>query len=148
MSLNKKNRSPNGFAALAILVAFAILLLLYFLDITAIFKPVSRAVKSASPVNRPWLEESRILGPDKLIKLPKPPKPQLDEPIVLTATVTRDGQDRGEVTIEFNTAGEVSGSWGCEYTHEERHCRIDADFAGNIDISKTFTNKKTTDNFP
>ena len=129
---------------LAVLVAVAILMLLYFIDIKAIFGPKLRT-KSEKPTVRPWLEEQRIAGDDVLIKMPKAPKPVIDQDFTVTGQVISDDSDRGEINISFNTAGEVSGDWFCEYSVESRDYTFEADFAGNIDITKTYSDKKDKD---
>jgi len=131
----KKN---SGFAIVIVLAALVILMLLYFIDIKALFGPSLNAKKGSAPQSRPWLEEDLILGPDKLITLPKPPKPSLDEALTITAFVSRGEDERGEMVLEFNTQGEVSGSWSCEYSHDQKDYSIEAAFAGNIDVEKTY----------
>ncbi len=137
-------RERPGFAILIVLVAIAIMLLLYSMDIKAIFGP-NLPTKYSPKDQRPWLEEERILGPDQIIKMPEAPKATLDEDLSLTGAVTLKGEDRGEVRLRFTTMGEVSGSWYCEYSHEDRDYRYEATFAGNIDIDKTYTDKQGED---
>lgn len=125
-------RLRGGFAILLVLVVIVIMLLLYFIDIKAIFGP-NLPTKSSPKDQRPWLQENLILGPDQFIKLPQPPKPTIDEDFSITAPVTFDGVDRGQVTIDFNTQGEVSASWQCRYSLENRDYTYQANFTGNID---------------
>jgi len=124
-----------------VLVAIVILMMLYFIDIQAIFGPNLKN-KSGKPTLRPWLQEDRLAGPDELIKMPKPPKPTIDEDFAVTADVTSDGAGRGKVILEFNTAGEVTGNWSCEYSNNDRDYSFAADFAGNIDVTKTFSDDR------
>jgi hypothetical protein len=138
------NRHSGGFALIIILVAMAILLLLYFTQIDVLFEPASPG-KSTRTEHRPWLEEDRIVPGDKLIKPPRPPRPKLNEPITLTAPVFLDDSRRGIITVGFTAVGEVGGSWGCEYSHGNRDYALDAVFTGNIDITKTYSEGGTTD---
>jgi hypothetical protein len=134
----------RGAALLLLLIAIAILALLYTVQIDTFFGTGRRGGRSA-PEHRPWLEESRIVPGDKLIPLPEPPKPTLDEPHTLTAAVSLDGSDRGTATLDFAISGEVSGTWYSEYSSQARDYIMEADFAGNIDIDKTWTQGETTD---
>jgi hypothetical protein len=143
-NLWQRQRS-GGYAILIVVVAVALLVLLYFMDIQAIFGP-SVSVKQARPEERPWLEEGLIVAADKLIKLPKPPKPELKEPFRITAPVFFNESERGQVTLYFTAAGEVSGSWYCEYSHESRDYAFDATFTGNIDVTKAYTKNDRVDN--
>jgi hypothetical protein len=53
--------------------------------------------------------------------------------------------DRGTATLEFAVSGEVSGTWRCEYSHEDRDYTFDAAFAGNIDASNTYSEQGVVD---
>ena len=140
MTLRPKEQ--NGFAILIVLVAVAIVMILYMVDMTAIFGPGS----GRRPLEKPlWQEENRIVGPDVFIKPPKVPKPSLDSSISLTAPVTRGDSSRGNISIEFNTIGEVAGKWNTSYQHDNKEYTFDAKFTGNIDVSKTYSAGKKTD---
>ena len=134
----------SGFVLLIVLVAVAIMMVLYFLDFSVIFGPGIKT-KSGAAESRPWLEENLIAEPDKLIELPKRPKPALDEDFSLTAQVTRDDDKRGEVIIDFADNGQVSGSWQCQYSHDKRNDSFEAAFAGNIVADKSYSDEKTND---
>ncbi len=77
--------------------------------------------------------------------MPKPPKPQLDEPVKLTAAVTREGDDRGQLIIEFADDGSVTTFWSCEYAQADRYYAYTAESAGNIDVSKEYLDKEIAD---
>ena len=124
-------RMRCGFAILTLLVVIAIILLLYFIDMKAIFGP-NLPTKSSPKDQRPWLKEDLILKPDQFIKLPQPPKPTIEEDFSIIAPVTFNGENRGEVTIDFNAHGEVSASWYCRYSLENRDYTCEANFTGNI----------------
>lgn len=134
----------RGFVLLLVLVAVAILALLYVIQIDAFFGPVAPGGRTPAE-HRPWLEEGRIVPSDKLIKLPEPPKPELNKPLTVTARVQLDESERGTVILDFTVAGEVAGAWHCEYSHDNRNYTFDASFAGNIDATKTYSKGKATD---
>ena len=134
----------RGFVLLLVLVAVAILALLYVIQMDAFFGPVSPG-KSTRAEHRPWLEEGRIVPGDKLIKPPQPPKPVLSEPLTLAARVMIDESDRGSATLEFAISGEVKGAWYSEYSNEDRDYTMEATFAGNIDTDKTYSEGEIID---
>jgi len=134
----------QGSVLLAILLAMVILMLVYYIDVTTIFGP-SLPRKTDKPQSRPWLEEERIVSAEKLITMPKPPKPQLDEPVKLNAAVTREGDDRGLLIIEFADDGSVKTYWFCEYVQTDRYYAYSAQTAGNIDVSKEYMNNEIFD---
>lgn len=140
--LNKQNRP--GAAVLMLLIAVVILLMLYFLSASAIFKP-GRIPKMSRPEDRPWLEEGRILSSDTIIDLPDPPKPELNETLLIAASVTLNGQDRGQLDLDFDTQGRVSGFWESSFLQENRRTTFEAESQGNIDIGKTYTEKEKQD---
>ena len=130
-------RRESGFAILIVLVAVAILMLLYFVNISTIFNPSRGGTKRAA-VERPWFEEDRIVAADAEVKLSRRPKPLVDEPVEIRAAVKRDEQDRGEMLIEFDVDGRVRCEWSCEYVHGDRSYSYSAESAGNIDAKKKF----------
>ncbi len=119
-------------------------MLVYYIDVTTIFGP-SLPRKTDKPQSRPWLEEERILSAEKLITMPKPPKPQLDEAVTLTAAVTREGDERGRMIIEFAGDGGVTTFWSCEYAQADRYYAYTAESAGNIDVSKEYIENEILD---
>jgi len=139
-----KGLCRRGFAVLLLLVAIAILALLYVIQMDAFFGPVAPGGRTLAE-HRPWLEEDRIVPSDQLIRPPQPPKPAINEPLMLNARVQLDESDRGTATLKFAVSGEVSGTWYCEYSHDDRNYRFDASFAGNIDVTKTYSEGETTD---
>lgn len=137
-------RCRRGLVVLLLLVAIVILAILYVIQMDAFFGPVVPGGRTPAE-HRPWLEEDRIVPSDKLIKPPQPPKPAINEPLMLNARVQLDGSDRGTATLEFAVSGEVSGTWYCEYSHDDRDYRFDASFAGNIDVTKTYSEGDVAD---
>jgi len=136
----------QGSVLLAILLGMVILMLVYYIDVTTIFIfGPSLPRKTDKPQSRPWLEEERIVSAKKLITLPKPPKPQLDEAVKLTAAVTREGDERGQLIIEFGGDGGVTTFWSCEYAQADRYYAYTGESAGNIDGSKEYIENEISD---
>ncbi len=130
-------RKCRGSALLALLVSVAILLALFFVDFKSIFRPKPQLSKSGEVL--PWFEEDRLVGPSKPIKLPTPPKPALgDQDFTITAKVTRQGQERGRIEMEFRPDGLIEGVWNAQFTQDKREAEFSANFNGNIDVTKTY----------
>ena len=134
----------GGFIILGTVVVVAILLILYMMQVSTFFQG---SIPGGSDRRRekPWHVEDRILGKETLIKMPKPPKPEIDDAFVLDADVTRQGDSRGTMRLDFADNGEVSGVWTCGYSHEDRHYTYEASFAGNIDVGVTFSDRDGDD---
>lgn len=141
------NRRTRGFVAmLGILVVVAIMLVIIFIQARGFFQPTGNFRSWKEPgYDRPWLEKDRILPASKPIPMPFEPKPVLDNDIDITAPVTLDGQDRGAVTLSFNNRGEVRGSWETAYEYPGEKYTYTAEFAGNVDIEKTWEDKTGPD---
>ena len=118
---------------LVVLMAIVIVMLLYFVGMSTIFAPALN--RGRVTTSRPWLDEERILGPDKIIAMPEPPRPTITEPINLVAAVSRNDADRGMMTLDFDVDGTVKGKWQCRYSHDEQDYAYDSEFAGNIDVN-------------
>lgn len=134
----------RGFAVLLLLLAIAILAILYILQMEAFFGPVAPGGQSTAK-HKPWLEEDRIVPSDQLIKPPRPPKPAISEPLTLSAQVRMDESDRGTALLEFAISGEVKGTWYSEYSNKARDYTMEATFVGNIDASKTYSEGEAAD---
>ena len=129
----------RGSVMLVVLMAIVIGMLIYFMSISTIFSPSLNRGRVA--VSRPWLEEERILGSDKLIAMPEPPRATIKAPINLVAAVTRNDAERGTMTLSFDVDGTVKGKWQCQYSHDERYYAYDSTFAGNIDVDVTYASE-------
>ncbi len=132
----------KGSILIALLIGMAILLILYAMDFRAMF---GTGRLPAQPEEVPWRQEDRLASGDKLIKLPSPPKPTIDDDFTILAPVIRDDACRGEITLNFKYTGAIDGTWSCQYQHESRHYAFDADFTGNIDVTKKFIDESGTD---
>ncbi|MHC4636597.1 MAG: hypothetical protein ACYTBP_04880 [Planctomycetota bacterium] len=131
--MSRKARS--GFALLIVLIAVAIVMVLYFINLMAIWGPIKPPEKAPS---RPWLEEERIITDGSAIKLPKAPKPELKSPFSITAQVEREQAERGQIKLHFTPDGKIVGQWGCSYSSREQGHKFTSVFQGNVDISKTY----------
>ena len=129
----------RGSVMLAVLMAMAIVMLLYFVSFNTIFAPSLNRGKVTT--SRPWLDEERILGADKIIAMPEPPMPTITEPINLAAAVTRNDADRGAMTLIFDVDGTIKGKWQCRYSHDEQDYTYDSAFAGNIDVDVAYSSE-------
>lgn len=135
-----QSRNKQGYALIGLLVVIVIIMILYFLDISAIFKPPRKVIPKA-PQSRPWLQEDLLVTDDnKIIDLPESPKPELNEALTIEGFVTREGQDRGIILLDFDTHGRLNGTWQPSYVQGDRHIAFDSEFAGNIDIETTYIN--------
>lgn len=135
----------GGFIVLGMLVVVAILLILYMMQVSAFFQGSAGGLSRRDNREKPWHVEDRILGKETIIKMPKPPKPEIEDAFALEANVTRQQDKRGVMRLDFADNGEVTGLWKCVYTHKDRRYSYDAAFAGNIDVDVTFSDKTGED---
>jgi hypothetical protein len=110
---------------------------LYFMDMRAIFRPPGQKARKPGEV-LPWQEENRLVGPNKFVQLPAPPKPTLEKERRISAIVVREGDERGQIEMAIGPDGTITGTWTCEYTQNSVLRKMYAAFKGNIDITKNF----------
>ena len=134
----------SGFAILIVLVAAAILMLLYFVQIDAFFGP-GLPSQPAGIEQHPWILENLLVPDGQDIKLPRSPKPELNESFSVPARVRRNNSERGTVTISFDTNGRIMARWQCVYEQSGQSYQIDADMSGNIDTKRTYKNEQGKD---
>lgn len=127
----------NGYVLVGILVAIAILMMLYAVNLRGIFGP-SLPTQPAGVEQHPWTLEEWLVPQDAFVPLPTSPKLVLNRPYLLGGNVTRQDQPRGTVTIRLNTDGRVEADWQTDYTHGTKQYRLEAKLAGNIDIKQTY----------
>ena len=138
------NSSRNGYAALIVLVAVAIIAIMIAIQMRAIFG-TNLPSQPIGTEQRPWLLDKQILGAEEGVKMPKSPKPQLEEDFSISGIVTRNNAERGTVTIFFESNGRIRATWSCDYSHEQTAYRIGAEIAGNIDAGVHFTDENGKD---
>lgn len=127
----------NGYALLIVLIAAAILLLLFATQMKTLFVP--RGVKRATGIEqRPWLLEELLVPAGETIKAPRSPKPTLEASFVLGADVQRDGIERGTAEIAFEPDGRIRAVWETEYVSNENTHAITAEMSGNVSVKQTY----------
>ena len=127
----------NGYVILIVLIAVAIVLILYATQMKALFLP-DVPQDHSSVEQRPWLLEELLVPPDQTIRRPRPPKPELLESFTLETAVSRDGADRGSMTLAFRTNGRLQAGWKVRYTQNDARHAITARMEGNINIDRTY----------
>lgn len=132
-----RHTPKKGFAVLIVLVAVAIVMILYFVQMGTLFGPAgSYEVKGIE--DHPWVLEELLVAEGEDIKLPRKPKPTLDDPLTVTMGVRLDGADRGQATITFEPNGRIHSHWECGYLSDTVRYQITADMNGNIDAKHTY----------
>ena len=142
--MSSLHTGKNGFAILIVLVAVAILMLLYFLQIDAFFSP-GQSHEPAGIEEHPWVLEDFLIPDGEDIKLPRRPKLELEEPFSITAPVSRNKAGRGEVAVAFNTDGRIRATWQCIYEQAGADYRVDAQMNGNIHVKRTYQDEAGKD---
>jgi hypothetical protein len=119
----KPEQNRDGFVLLTLLVAVAILLLLYAAYTQNIFHFFAGTEKDrySDPNAYPW-EEGHLFIDDVLDgydmggrRPPFPGQPPLKEPLRYTAGVYAGNEPRGEIELYIWPDGDVSGSWSAAY---------------------------------
>ncbi len=126
---------------LALLIGIVILALLYMIDLTAMFGPRGKIDIYAQ---RPWFEDKRIL-PDEAFPIKQTGKKGqvvIKEQTKLAGDVVRNNETRGNIEITIDPNGKAYGQWNCAYQYTDSSYKIDANFAGNIDPTKIYEDKK------
>ena len=139
----KKNN--NGYALLILLLGIVIIAILYMVDLSAMFG-LGKATNPDIYAERPWFEEQRLVGNDKLPirQTGKKGKVVIRDKTVLNGQVALQSDNRGTVEITIDPNGKAYGHWQCAYEYTESAYTITADFAGNIDPTKIYKDKNGT----
>ncbi|MEN8128377.1 MAG: hypothetical protein ABFR90_11340, partial [Planctomycetota bacterium] len=116
----------------------------YFVQIDALFGP-GLPSETADIEEHPWVLEALLVPEDEDIKLPRSPKPELDESFSVSAPVVRNQVQRGTVTLAFDTAGRIKARWQCVYEQAEQHYQTVADMNGNIHVKRTYQDEEGKD---
>lgn len=144
MNMLSSKTKHNGFAILIVLVAVAILMLLYFVQIDTFFGP--RLPKQPAGIeNHPWVLEDLLIPAGETVKLPGSPKLQLDKPVTVTAPVSRNGTNRGDVTIDFDIEGRINVKWDGSYEQAGLNYTVNAEMDGNIHSKRTYQDENGKD---
>ena len=134
----------RGSALLMLLIAIAILAILYTIDIRAIFG-LALSTHPAGVEQHPWALEELLVPEGEPIRLPKRPKPTLGQAMMLSGQAVRDDLPRGNVTIMVAADGRVQAQWTADYTHQQKQYHVEATAAGNIDINQTYADANGKD---
>lgn len=134
----KHYRKQNGYALLIVLIAIAIVLILCATQMKTLFVPTNLPKQKTGIEQRPWLLEELLIPAGEKVKLPRPPKPQLDEAFTLNGSVSRDEEQRGTAVVDFATDGRIHAVWETAYSLNEQTHTITAEMDGNIDVKRTF----------
>ena len=100
----------RGAVLIALLMAVAILMVLYMVNLRGLFGP-SLNRPPVGIEERPWLLEELLAAEGQAIRLPKLPKPTLGSKIALNGPVFRNDEPRGDVHITIKTDGRVEAEW-------------------------------------
>ena len=142
--MSSLHTKKNGFVILIVLVAVAIVMLLYFVQIDTLFGP-GQSHEPAGIEEHPWVLAELLAPNDEDIKLPSSPKLELEEPFSITAPVSRNKAGRGEVTVVFNTDGRIGANWQCTYEQAGANYHVDAQTSGNIHTKQTYRDEGDKD---
>lgn len=142
--MSKSERSQNGFVILVVLIAVAIMMLLYFVQIDTLFGP-GLPSQPAGLEQHPWVLEALLVPEGETTKLPRRPQLQLDEPFTLTLPVTRNDTDRGALSVVFDTNGRIRSQWQCSYEQDGIMYQVDAETSGNINAGQTYRDESGKD---
>ncbi len=141
----KKRFRSNGSALLLVLVAVAIILVLMAVQMRTLFIPQGASPLPTGIEHYPWRLDEFLVAEGETIKLPRSPKPTLDEAVSLNAAVSRDGLPRGNVSITFGTDGRIQAAWESQYESSGKSHTITAEMTGNIVVKKTYTDDNGKD---
>ena len=134
----------NGFVILIVLVAVAIMMLLYFVQMETFFGP-GLPSERAGIQEHPWVLEELLVPDGEDIKLPRRPKLKLEEPFSIAVPVNRNEAERGEIAVAFNTDGRIVANWQCIYEQAGVNYRVDAQASGNIHVKRTYQDQAGKD---
>jgi hypothetical protein len=106
-----------------------------------------KAQKDSSGQLLPWSEENRLVGNQGQIKMPSPSQPAITNVLGYKSYPKENSQERGELILFIAPDGRVKGSWSGDFREGSGVSLsvLAADFKGNIDSSKVYTDKAGQD---
>lgn len=135
-------QKKRGFAALlGLLVVLVIAMMIYFLDIRAIFGPSSQY--SSRPIqeeDHPWQMDDLLIAEGKLVPPPRRGQPALVKPILLQGNVLRNDAPRGTVQIVIEKNCRIAGNWTTRYQDGTKSYSLQSQMKGNIVRDKIYSN--------
>jgi len=137
----------KGFAAiLGLLVVLVIAMMVYFLDIKALFGPSQQYVsRPTQEEDRPWLMEDLLVAADKTVPPPRRGQPELLKIINLQGDVQRNNAPRGRIALTFSKDRRILADWSTQYNDEKKTHSIHSLIKGNIVPDKTYSDDKGSD---
>ncbi len=137
----------KGFAAiLGLLVVLVIAMMLYFMDIQAIFGPSRQyAQRPTQEEDRPWLMEEMLIAEDQTVPPPHRGQPQLLEAINLQGNVQRNNAPRGSVKIILGKDCRVNADWSTTYNEDKKIRTLYSQMKGNIVPDKVYSDDNGSD---
>lgn len=141
----KNIRHSNGSAMLLVLIAVAIILVLMAVQMRTLFIPSGASSLPTGIEHYPWRLDEFLVAEGETVKLPRSPKPTLDEAVTLEAVVSRDDLPRGTVSIDFGTDGRIAATWETTYESRGKNHTITAAMTGNIVVKHTYTDDNGKD---
>jgi hypothetical protein len=139
------SKNNNGSAALlGLLIVLVIGMMLYFLDMQAIWGPGHHLTQhSNDPKNHPWNMEDLLVPENQTISVPRKGQPELLEPLNLTASVYRKDAPRDFVSITFGKDCRIRAQWSTQYQYENKTYQLQTQMKGNVVPSRIYldTNK-------
>lgn len=138
----QEKTGKNGFILIAFLIVIAIIAMLYMANLRGLLGPDRD--RAGSPYDeRPWFEEQRLIDRRNfpIEQTAKGGKTVIKEKTTLAGSVQREDAKRGDIEIVIDPNGKAIGHWQCAYEYPNDSYTITAEFAGNIDPTKTYQNE-------
>jgi hypothetical protein len=131
----------NGYAGmLGLLIVLVIGLMIYFIDMKAIFGPGGHTVThKINPEDHPWDMEDLLVANDQTVSVPHKGQPELLEALNLTASVYRTDTPRGSVSIVFGKDCRLVADWSAHYEYDKKTFHIQTQLKGNAVPSKVYS---------
>jgi hypothetical protein len=129
----------NGYASMLVfLIVLVIGMMIYFLDMKAIFGPGHNLQHSAGPQDHPWQMEDLLLPDNQTVDVPRKGQPELLEALNVTASVHRNNAPRGSVDILFGKNCRITADWSTQYEYEKKTYQLQTQMKGNVVPSKAY----------
>lgn len=129
----------NGVALLIMVLLIVVFCTIIWLDPMALIK--------GSDGDMPWNEEYRLVRPGEEIRPPKEEQPEIFDNLLFTAETMQNDEKVGTVRIYVLTDGRIRGGWVGAYRPKPEIMWevVMADFKGNIDPSKIYSDENGKD---
>jgi hypothetical protein len=130
----------DGYAGmLVLLIVLVIGMMIYFLDMKAIWGPGLQSIKHpAGPQDHPWQMENLLLPDNQTVDVPRKGQPELLETLNITASVHRNNAPRGSVNIIFGKDCRFIADWSTQYEYDKKIYQLQTQMKGNVVPSKTY----------